>query len=291
MVPEGLNPFGQDKIHRRLKAVDPRQVGGAGLEAVGHVGGLDLLVGGAAGAAGDDGPELTGEILRQQQSPGARGSHEALVARDRQGGQPQLFKVDGPVARGLGGVQDKGNPPPAADVPHRLGVLDRAADIGAVGHDQQAGVGTDHPLHSPGVQPPGAVAGDAVEAHPLRRQILEGPHDGVVLHRADQAVVPGPQPAPEDHVQPHGVAAGENTVGGVAVAEEAAQPLPEQQSGHSGVLGAGVDPPVDGGPHLRHVADHGLRHGGGLGKAGSGVVKIYSGHLAGLLSKNAINSR
>ena len=200
------------------------------------------------------------------------------MARDRQGGQAPAVEIDLPMPGGLGRVQGEGDAIFPADPAHRRCVLDAAAHVGAVGDQDQTGVGTDYPAQVFRVHPSPAVAGDAVEGYPLLRQGLEGAHDGVVLHGADQAVVPGAQPAPQDHIQPHGVAGGQHAVGGIAVAEQAAQLLPQQQGGHPRLLGGGVDAPVHGGAVLLYMAQHGVRHGGGLGKGGGGVVQVDGRH-------------
>ena len=67
-------------------------------------------------------------------------------------------------------------------------------------------------------------------------------------------------------------------MGGLGMAEEAAERLPQQEGGQPRALGAGVDAPVDGGAHVVEVVGHGLGHGGGLGEGGGGVVQVDRAH-------------
>ena len=200
------------------------------------------------------------------------------MPRHRQGGEMHGLKVDGPVAGGLGGVQHEGDAPLVADGAHCHGVLDGAADVGAVGHDHQTGIGPDQGRDIRRVQVAGSVTGDAVEGDTLGGEIRQGPHDGVVFHTADQTVVAAFQKAPQHHIQSGGVAGSEDAVGGITVVEQPAQPFPQQQGGHTSGLGAAVYPPVDGGPHFRHILQHGLGHGRGLGEGSGAVIKINGVH-------------
>ena len=147
-----------------------------------------------------------------------------------------------------------------------------------MGHGQEPGVGADQGRDVCRVQVSIPVAGDAVKSDPLFCQVVERPHDGIVLHAADQAVVSRTQPAPQHHVQSHSVAGGEDAVGGITVVKETAQALPQHQGGHAGSLGAAVDAPVDGSAHLGHVLQHGLGNGGRLGKGCGSIVKIDRVH-------------
>ena len=123
------------------------------------------------------------------------------------------------MPRRLSPVQKKENASRPADLSHSPGVLHRAADIGAVGQHHQPGVGPEQPGHRIQSEPPLAVTGNPVEDHPGLGQGLEGPHDGVVLHGGDQAVVSRPQQPPNDQVQPPGGSGGENAAGGIRVIE------------------------------------------------------------------------
>ena len=268
----------ENKVYRCLEAVNARDIGGAGFKLVGHVVGLGFGVRGAAGATGGNGGEILGKIAGEEEGPDAGGTHETLVARHRQCGEVHGLEIHRIVAGGLSCIQHKGDAVLAADGSHCHRVLYGAADIGAMSHHQKAGVGFDHSGDVRRVQTASAVTGDAVKGNALLRQVVEGPHDCVVLHAADQAVISRAQPAPQYHIEPQRVAAGENAVGGVVVVEEAAQAFPQHQGGHAGGLGTAVYAPVDGSPHFRQVLEHGLCHGGGFGKGGGSVIQIDRVH-------------
>ena len=176
------------------------------------------------------------------------------------------------MPRRLGGVQQEGNPTLTADFPNCGCVLYATAYVGAVGYYYQPRVGAEQRQKVCRVQIPLPIAGNAVKGYPLVCQAVQRAHDGVVLHAAGNAVVSGLQPAPERHIQPHRVAAGQNAVGGVAVVEQLAQPFPQQQRSHARVLCAGINAAIDGRSHLCQIACHGSGYGRGLRKRSGGVI-------------------
>ena len=142
----------------------------------------------------------------------------------------------------------------------------------------QPGVGPEHPCQGLQVEKPLPVAGDAVKGDPLLCQPLKRPHDGVVLHGGNQAVVPGAQRPAQHQVQPPGVAGGEDGVGGVVKVKQLAQPLAQRQGHLLGLLGGAVDPTVHVGTHMGDVFRHPRRHTGRLGVGGGGLIQIDGGH-------------
>ena len=195
-----------------------------------------------------------------------------------QGGQPPLLKADFPVPCRLRSIQCKGYPIFPADLSHCGSVLNHAADIGPMGQEHQPGVGANPLANLLRVQPSGPIAGNPVKSDALARQIPERPHDRVMLHSADQAVAALPQPAAQDHVQPHGISRRQHTMGRTVVAKQPAQAFSEQEGGHARFLCRGIHPPVDRGPHFLDIVQHGFGNRRGLWERGGGVVQIDHNH-------------
>ena len=271
------------KRQGRFQAVDARHVGGPRLKAVRHIGGNFLGIGRAAGAAGNRGRQPFGKSRVQQQRADARRPQQSLMARHRQGRQAQRSEIHRQMARRLGPVETERNPIPAADLPHRRCVLDRAGHVGAVGQHHQTGIGLQSPFHVLGFQPPYGVALHSRKRHALLGQGLQGPHDGVVLHGGHHAVVPGPQKARQHQIQAPGVARRQHGMGHWSKVEQAAQPLPQTQLHHARRLCRAVDGPVHRGPHLLQIPGHLPGHLGRLGKGCGGVVQIDCLHTGFLL--------
>ena len=184
------------QVHQRgFQAVDARHVGGSRLKAVRHIGGNFLGIGRAARTAGDGGRQPGRKRRVQQQRPHTRRPQQALVARHRQSRQAQGGKIHRNMARRLCPIETEWNPVAIADLPHRRRVLDRTGYVGAVGQNHQSGVGLQSVLHVLGLQPSHGVAWDSGKRHALLGQCLQGPHDGVVLHRRHHTVIPWPQKA------------------------------------------------------------------------------------------------
>ena len=99
-----------------------------------------------------------------------------------------------------------------------------------------------------------------------------------MLHGADQAVVPAPQLPPDGHIEPRRVPRGEDAVGGLGMAEEAAERLPQQEGGHSSILGTGVNAPVYRGSHICQIPCHGSGYGRGLGEGRCGIIQVNGVH-------------
>ena len=78
-------------------------------------------------------------------------------------------------------------------------ILHTAADVGRMRQHNKARVGPEQALERAVLQKALAVAGDAVEFH--APELLQRPHDGVVLHPADDAVVAGAQEPLDDEIQ------------------------------------------------------------------------------------------
>ena len=274
---KGIDVSIRDIVHGRFPAVDARQVHGAGFEPIRQICGQVFAVGNAAGAPGDKGGQLPCHILRQQQSADAGGPQQTLVAWDGQGVELEPIEVQGKVPRGLGPVQGKGDAVLGRDGADSFRVLDRTGHVGAMGHEDQPGIGTDESMDIVGVDESFCICGKSVEAD--LRHLQQRPHNGVVLHAADDHMVPRMEIPFEEEVQPIGVARGQDHMGGLLrEAEEALELFPEGQGDQLRLLGVLVDGTIERRAHLVEIAHHGLGHRFRLREGGGGVVKIDRVH-------------
>lgn len=182
------------------------------------------------------------------------------------------------MPRRLGGVQAEGHPVGGAESAHGGGSLHRARHVGGMGQHHQFRMGAEQCFQGGQVEKALAIAGDAVESHPLFCQPLQRPHDGVVLHPRHDAVVAGVQRPAQHQVQPPGVAGGKHHVGGVGKIQQFAQPLAQPQFHQFRLLGGTVDAPVDVGPHLGEIFRHPRRHTGRFGEGRGGLIEVDRGH-------------
>ena len=88
---------------------------------------------------------------------------------------------------------------PRAGRPDGGRILHTAADVGRMRQHNKARVGPEQALERAMLQKALAVAWNAVKFH--APELLQRPHDGVVLHPADDAVVAGAQKPLDDEIQ------------------------------------------------------------------------------------------
>ena len=267
-----------EECHGGFPAVNAGHIGRAGLKAVGHIGGQQLAVGGTAGAAGNEGSQLRGKVLAQKHGADAAGTEKSLMTGDAEGGQPEFVEIYIDMTRSLGSVQHESDAVCGADLTHALRILHRAGDVGAVRHDQQSGVGTDHAFNGIDIQKTLPVAGDAVKADAAFRELLDGAHDSIVLHAADETVIAAFEEALDDHIHAGGHTGGQNDIGGIVEMEELRKALAEGQQDKTCVLCAAVNGAVDCGTHGIEIILHALADTGGLGEGCCGIVQINRFH-------------
>ena len=194
-----------------------------------------------------------------------------------QGTELEPSEVQGIVPRSLGPVQPKGDAVLGGDGADGFRILDRTGHIGAVVNQDQFGVGTDEPMDIVGVDTPLPIGGDPIEADVGHLQ--QRPHDGVVLHAADDHMVPRMEIPFEEEVQPVGVARRQDHVGCLLrKKEEALELLPEGQGDQLRILGVLVHGAIERRAYLVEIAYHGLCHRFRLREGGGGVVKIDRVH-------------
>ena len=118
-----------------------------------------------------------------------------------------------------------------------------------------------------------AVAGNAVKFH--APELLQRPHDGVVLHPADDAVVAGAQEPLDDEIQAERRARCQDDMGRrLRKMKQPREHLAQSQRFQPGLLCAAVDGAIDRRAHTVEVALHAVADPGGLRERRRGVVKI-----------------
>ena len=113
------------------------------------------------------------------------------MAGEGQGVDIHFLHVDGEGAGRLGAVDKELYAPAAADLADLFYRQKCAADIGSGHHDDGAGVGADQGLYPLGVEGAGRLALGAVKGDALLFHLDKGAHDGVMLHRGCDDMVPG----------------------------------------------------------------------------------------------------
>ena len=199
------------------------------------------------------------------------------MARYRHSAEAESPEIHRKMSRCLGGVQRKGHALFRADTADSRRVLYRAADVGAVGHDDQPRILPEQPRQGVQLCETLSVTGNAADRHP--RQAQQRPHDRVVLHAADDAVVAGTQKAGDDHIQPRRSTRRQDNVGRrLRETEQPRQPLPQRQRHQPRLLGGGIHGTVHVGPHAVQVVFHPVADPRRLGERRGGVVKINGLH-------------
>ena len=118
-----------------------------------------------------------------------------------------------------------------------------------------------------------AVAGDAVEFHAL--ELLQRPHDGIVLHPADDAVIAGPQQALDDQIQAERRARCQNDMRRrLRKMKQPREHLAQSQRFQPGLLCAAVDGAIDRRADAVEILLHAVADPGRLRERRRGVVKI-----------------
>ena len=144
-------------------------------------------------------------------------------------------------------------------------------------NQDQFGVGADEPIDVVGVDEPFSICREPIEADV--RHLQQRPHDGVVLHAADDHMVPRVEISFEEEVQTIGVARGQDHMGGLLrEMEEALELFSEGQGDQLRLLSVLVDGTIERRAHLVEIAYHGLCHRFRLREGGGGVVKIDRVH-------------
>ena len=124
---------------------------------------------------------------------------------------------------------------------------------------------------------------DAQGNLPRGGQVVQGAHDGVVLHGGHQHMVSGAQKALQQHVQALRNIAGKCHVPAVRAVEQRCQPLPGLQHQLLRLIRLIIAAAVDVAAALLYILIDRLRYAFRLGKAGAGVVQIDPLHVFMLL--------
>ena len=273
MAAQALDALLLHKGQRGAQTVDARQIRRAGFQPVRQIRRQQLTVRGAAGPARHKRREIGGKLVRQQQRADAARAEQTLVPRHGQRRKAERRKVDGIVSCRLRAVQQEKASVPRAGRPDGGRILHTAADVGRMRQHNKARVGPEQALERAMLQKALAVAGDAVEFH--APELLQRPHDSVVLHPADDAVIAGPQQALDDQIQAERRARCQNDMRRrLREPEQPRKRLAQGQRLQPGLLRAAVDGAIDRRAHTVEVALHAVADPGGLRERRRGVVEI-----------------
>ena len=214
--------------------------------------------------------------LPDTQSPGALGTQQALVAGETHHVDTLGIHVNGEGPRRLGGVQDEQQIVFPGKAPHPLQIRHVSRQVGSVGADHRPGIGPQKSLQCAIIQLPTAVRREKIQPHPPLPQAVQGAENGVVLPVRGDHMVPRPQQAADGNVQRRGGVGREGHMVRPAAAKPPGQTPADAEhrpSGGEGVLMGSPAAVSVGGHGLRHR----LRHAGGLGTGGGGVIQIDHG--------------
>ena len=131
------------------------------------------------GAAGPRVPDL--DPLADVEPADAGGAEQGLVAGEGDDIQELLLHVNRDLARGLRGVDGKGDAGLAAVSPDLPDRLDGPDDVGGMVDDDQAGVRPEPLADLVGIDKARAVEGDVVDLDAVPREMVERPQHRVVL--------------------------------------------------------------------------------------------------------------
>ena len=166
----------------------------------------------------------------------------------------------------------------ATDLPHVGERQHRSAHVARVRHHHGPRGRRDLPVHLCRVERAVRRADRPRERHPDPSQLIEGPHDGIVLHRGHDHVIPGTKHPLEHQVQRLGHVAREDHVRRIRPTEQLPQRLARLQHGVRRVIGVRVAPAAHVAADLGDVPADGIRHARRLGKGRARIVKVDSPH-------------
>ena len=273
MAAKALDALLLHKGQRGAQTVDARQIRRAGLQPVRQIRRQQLTVRGAAGPARHKRREIGGKLVRQQQRADAARAEQTLVPRHGQRRKAERRKVDGIVSGRLRTVQQEKASVPRAGRPDGGRILHTAADVGRMRQHNKARVGPEQALERAMLQKALAVAGNAVKFH--APELLQRPHDGVVLHPADDAVVAGAQEPLDDEIQAERRARCQDDMGRrLREPEQPRKRLAQGQRLQPGLLRAAVDGAIDRRADAVEILLHAVADPGRLRERRRSVVEI-----------------
>jgi len=195
------------------------------------------------------------------------------VPRHGQRRKAERRKVDGIVPCRLRAVQQEKASVPRTGCPDGGRILHTAADVGRMRQHNKARVGPEQALERAMLQKALAVAGDAVEFH--APELLQRPHDGVVLHPADDAVVAGAQEPLDDEIQAERRARCQNDMRRrLRKMKQPREHLAQSQCFQPGLLCAAVDGAIDRRADAVEILLHAVADPGRLRERRRSVVEI-----------------
>lgn len=250
-------------------------VGGAGLVFVGEEVWLVLVLGAAAGTAGDEWRKLIHvEMGMDGETAGAGGAEEAFVAGEGEEIDLLVFDVDWPAAGGLGGIDEEGNVVCASAVGDGGEIEDGAADIGRVIDDDETRAGADGIFDFLRVdRAVGLGVGDG-QPDAGAFEGAQGAHDGVVFHAGGDDVVARAEQAAEDEIKAGSGVGHEQDAEWIAEAKQFCDVLAGGETYAFGFVGEAVAAAAGVGADVAQEAEHGVGDAVGLGPACRGVVEV-----------------
>ena len=265
--------FGQ-KTERGVQAREAGQIHGARFEAIGQEVRHEFRVAHAAGAACNQRRELRGKLRPEHEAAGALRAVEALVAGEGKGADVHGLHIDGKNARRLRAVHEEKQAVPPAKLTHLRDGQERPADVAGVRHDDGPCAWPEQRLRRLCNQRSVCAAGNAAEANALRLELTQRAHDGVVLHGGDQNMVAGAEQPLEQNVQALRDIFRKNDAATVLAAEKRADAFARLENHFLGAVGGAVAAAGNVAAAAGDVAEHRLRHAGGLREGRAGVVEI-----------------
>ncbi len=158
-----------------------------GFQCGGHLGGMALIVGLDAAAAGQQGPYKKAGFHIQPSRP--LGSQQPFVSGKAQDRDAHLLHIDGKDPRGLGGVHDKEKPMRRRDLSHPPDIHQISGEIRGMGADDGLCIFTDIAPERLIVDPPQPVAVQDGQFYAFFLHLVEGPQDRIVLQRGGDHVI------------------------------------------------------------------------------------------------------
>ena len=274
MAADGLRPGGFQEVQCSTQARQAVAVEGPGLQPGGIVLRLGLGIAVYPGASHQERPQLY--TLPHAQAAGTLRAHEPLVAGKAHHADVLALHIDGKYPCRLGGIQYEQQAMTAAEIPHELDVCQITGKVGGVGAHHSLRIRPQQPFKSAVIQLAVFIRRDKIHCRPCCPQAVQGPQHGVVLPVRGDHMVSRPQCPGDGNVQRGGGVGGEGHPLRMLAAEELCRPAADAIHCAGGRQGLLMGAPAAVAVRL-HGGYYRLRHAGGLGAGGGGVIQIDHG--------------
>ena len=278
MRADGIHPRFHQKAQRSVKPRKPRKVHRSGFEPVGQKFRHELGVAHAAGAAREKRRQLLRQIFSQDDATRPLRTEQPLVPRKRHSVYVTRLHIDRKNARSLCAVEKEADLMTLAERTDLFDRQQRSADVACVQADKKPRVFPHKRFRLRKPHRPVRIARDPVKHHARSFQLPQRTHNGIMLHRGHQHMVPRAQKALEQQIEACCNVRRKDHAARVPAMKQRTEPLARLKNELLCAVGRAVAAARDIAAAGGHIPVNCVRHARGLRKARAGVVEIDRMH-------------